>query len=103
MTSNRPETFAAIVLVIAGIFASVAVAQQAGGPGQTGGGKDFQTDWCTRYEALTLAASYGIRQGRTEQVANDRMAVVGIRKGKRVRMTLESTFDHCQVVKLDTL
>ena len=102
MTSNRPEAFAAIVLVIAGISASVAVAQQAGGPGQTGG-KDFQTDRCTRYEALTMAASYGIRQGRTEQVANGRMVVIGIRKGEPVKMTLENAYDHCQVVKLDTL
>jgi hypothetical protein len=102
MSSNRPEAFAAAILVAAGVFASVAVAQQAGGPGQTGG-KDFQTDWCTRYEALTLAASYGIRQGRTEQVANDRMVVVGMRKGQPVRMTLQSAFDHCQVVRLDTL
>ena len=102
MTSNRPETLAAIVLVAAGIFASVAVAQQAGGPGQTGG-KDFRTEWCTRYEALTMAASYGIRQGRTEQVANNRMVVVGIRKGDRVKMTLVNAFDHCQVVKFDTL
>src|SRR5690606_22287495 len=101
MTSNLPETLAAIALVAAGIFASVAVAQQAGG--QTGGGRDFQTNWCTRYEALTLAATYGIRQGRAEQVANDRMAVTGTRQGKPVRMTFESTFDHCQVVKLDPL
>ena len=102
MTSNRPEAFAAIALVVAGISASVAIAQQAGGPGQTGG-RDLQTDWCTRYEALSVAASYGVRQGRAEQVANGRMVVVGIRKGKPVKMTLENAYDHCQMVKLDTL
>ena len=91
-----------IALVVAGATVTVAIAQTAGGLGGVGS-PDRQAEGCTRFASLSLAASEGIRQGRVEQVANDRMVVIGRLKGTAVRMTLENGSTVCRIVRIDRL
>lgn len=99
---TRWKGLATLALVAAGATVTVAIAQTAGGMGGAGS-PDRQAEWCTRYVSLGLAASEGIRQGRAEQVANDRMVVFGRLKGASVKMTLENAADACRVVRIDML
>ncbi|MCO5163203.1 MAG: hypothetical protein M9939_18875 [Mesorhizobium sp.] len=98
----RWKGLAVTALVAAGATATVAIAQTAGGMGGAGG-PDRRAEWCTRYVSLGLAASEGIRQGRAEQVANDRMVVFGRLRGASVKMTLENAADACRVVRIEML
>lgn len=99
---KRWKGLATLALVAAGATVTVAIAQTAGGLGGAGG-RDRQAEWCTRYASLSLAAAQGIRQGRVEQVANERMVVFGTLRGSNVKLTLENAAGACLVVGIDTL
>jgi hypothetical protein len=99
---KRLKALATAALVVAGATASVAIAQTAAGlAGRPAPAP--RAEWCTRFASLSLAAAQNIRQGRVEQVANDRMVVVGRRTGAVVKLTLENATDTCRIVRIESL